>query len=175
MQDALQWILKLNLQPHPEGGHYREIYRSVEQVEGLNLKDKRKGQRSLATSIYFLLKSGDKSCFHRLKSDEIWYYQQGSPIHLYCIDEQGNLKEIFIGPESDQHQVLQTAIPAGTIFGARVHGENTYSLAGCMVSPGFSFEDFEILSRDFLLEKYPRHKDIIISLSCESKTSTHYY
>ena len=175
MQDAPQWIAKLNLQPHPEGGYFREIYRSAEELDGITLKDKRKGTRNLATSIYFLLYSGEKSFFHRLRSDEIWYYHAGSPFNIYCIDEQGNSRNILLGSLPEMHQVPQVIIPAGTIFGAMVLENNSYSLAGCMVTPGFSFDDFELMSREYLLDKFPRERDLIIKLTRESKSSTLYY
>lgn len=175
MQDASHWIVNLKLQSHPEGGFYREIYRSEEVIDGMTLTDKRKGTRNLATSIYFLLRSGEKSLFHRLRSDEIWYYQLGSPMNIYCIDMQGNFRLIVLGPEPGLQQLMQAVIPAGTIFASTVRENNSFSLAGCMVSPGFSFEDFEILSREYLLQKYPSEKDMIISLTKESKGSTLYY
>jgi len=175
MQDAHYWIMKLSLIEHPEGGFYREVYRSPDSIEGIHLRDKRKGSRNLATSIYFLLKSGEKSLLHRLKSDETWYYHHGQPIHLFCIDFQGDLKEVVIGPDIEKHELPQYTIPEGTIFGGLVYGENTFSLASCMVAPGFSFDDFQLLSREYMLEKYPKYKDIILRLTAETKNSTLYY
>jgi predicted cupin superfamily sugar epimerase len=175
MQDAIYWIAKLNLKDHPEGGFYREVYRSGESIEGIHLKDKRKGHRNLATSIYFLLKTGEKSLLHRLKSDETWYYHFGSPIHIYCIDIHGNMKEVVIGPDIENHEYPQYTIPEGTIFGGLVHGNNSFCLASCMVAPGFSFDDFQLLSREFMLDKYPRYRDIILKLTVETKNSTLYY
>lgn len=175
MQDAQYWIMKLSLKEHPEGGFYREVYRSRESIEGIYLKYKRKGVRNLATSIYFLLKSGEKSLLHILKSDETWYYHYGNPIHLFCIDFHGNLKEVVIGPDIEKHEQPQYTIPEGTIFGGLVHGQKTFCLASCMVAPGFSFDDFQLLSREFMLEKYPKHKDIILKLTAESNHSTLYY
>ena len=175
MQDAQYWISKLNLLNHPEGGFYKEIYRSSEYIEGIHLKDKRKGNRNLATSIYFLLRSGEKSLLHRLKSDETWYYHFGSPMHLFCIEPRGDLKEIIIGTDIEKREYLQVTISEGTIFGGLVYGSGTYCLASCMVSPGFSFEDFQLMSREYMLEKYSKHKDIIIKLTSETKGSTLYY
>ena len=175
MQDAHYWISKLNLNEHPEGGYYREVYRSGELIDGIYLKNKRKGERNLATSIYFLLKSTEKSLLHRLKSDETWYYHHGAPIHLYCIDFQGNLKEIVVGPDIENHEHPQYTIPEGTIFGGLVSAQNTFCLSSCMVAPGFSFEDFQMLSREFMLDKYPRHREIILKLTAETKSSTLYY
>ena len=175
MQDAQYWIKKLFLKEHPEGGYYREVYRSGEFVDGIHLKDKRKGNRNLATSIYFLLKSSEKSLLHRLKSDETWYYHFGSPIHLYCFDAHANLTEVVLGPDLEKHECLQFTISEGTIFGGLVHGQNNYCLTGCMVSPGFSFDDFQLLSREYMLDKYPRHRETILKLTAETKNSTLYY
>lgn len=175
MQDGTHWIMKLNLQPHPEGGHFREIYRSSEEAEGITLRDKRKGVRNLATSIYYLLRSGERSCFHRLRSDEVWYFHVGSPLHIYTIDIHGTLKTITLGIHPEQHQVPQIVIPAGTIFGALVTESNSYSLVSCMVAPGFSFEDFEMISREHMLDKFPKERDLIHKLTHESKSSTLYY
>jgi len=175
MQDAQFWILKLDLIEHPEGGYYREVYRSHEFIEGNQLKDNRKGRRNLATSIYFLLKSGERSLLHMLKSDETWYYHHGNPIHLFCIDSEGILEEVIIGPDIENHEFPQYTVPEGTIFGGLVYGEANFCLSSCMVAPGFSFEDFQLLSRHYLLEKYPRHKEIILKLTAETKNSTLYY
>lgn len=175
MQDAQYWIDKLKLKGHPEGGYYREVYRSPELVDGIHLRDKREGKRNLATSIYFLLKSGEKSLLHRLKSDETWYFHHGSPIQLYCIDIQGILREVTLGQDIENHQYLQYTIPEETIFGGVVKGQNSYSLVSCMVSPGFSFEDFKLLSREHMLEKFPRHREVILKLTAETKNSTLYY
>ncbi len=167
--------MKLNLQPHPEGGHFREVYRCGEEIEGVTLRDKRKGVRNLATSIYYLLRSGERSCFHRLRSDEAWYFHAGSPMHIYTLDMHGALKTITLGVHPELHQVPQIVIPAGTIFGALVTESNSYSLVGCMVSPGFSFEDFEMISREHMLDKFPKERELIHKLTHESRSSTLYY
>ena len=175
MQDASHWIVGLQLQPHPEGGHYRETYRCKDTADGMLLREKRTGMRSLSSSIYFLLCSGEKSLFHRLRSDEIWYYQLGSALNLCCIDDKGNSSTKVLGPHPSLQQVLQLAIPAGTIFGCYPAEQHSFTLAGCMVSPGFDFEDFEILSREYLLGKYPREHELIMQLTRETKSSTLYY
>jgi hypothetical protein len=168
MKPSEHWIEKLGLSPHPEGGYYREIYSSNDYIEGSRLSGKYYGRRNLSTSIYFLLRSGEISNFHRLKSDEIWYFHTGSPVRIYTLDVNGNLAVVTLGCDIDNGEVPQAIIPAGTIFGAEIKDENTYSLVGCMVSPGFHFDDFELMTREFLLERFPEHKDIIIKLTSDN-------
>jgi uncharacterized protein len=175
MDDAQYWINQLGLKNHPEGGHYKEVYRSEEQIEGIHLREKRNGTRSLSTSIFFLLRSGEKSCLHRIKSDEIWYFHAGSPLAIHSVNQSGDYVEKILGSEHGKQQHLQCLIPAGTIFGAEVVHPGAFSLVGCMVTPGFSFEDFEIMTQQCMLELYPRHKELILKLTCEGKQSTLYY
>ena len=127
------------------------------------------GHRSLSTSIYYLLRSGEVSHFHRLKSDEIWYFHMGSPVVVYLISLSGDLKIIKLGCEIDKEEVPQIVIPAGSIFGAEVAEKDSYSLVGCMVSPGFHFNDFELMEREELLMNYPVHKDIIKKFTSDKK------
>jgi predicted cupin superfamily sugar epimerase len=161
MQNAEYWIQHLNLLPHPEGGFFRETYRSSLIIEQQSLPYGFKGSRRLSTSIYYLLRSRDISKFHRLKSDEIWYYHYGNSLKLVMIDQEGNKHTRFLGPNAEKSEQLQIEIPAGTIFGAMVTDENSYSLLGCVVSPGFDFSDFELFDREDLLQAYPKHSDVI--------------
>lgn len=165
MDKAQYWIDFLELTPHPEGGYFREIYSSKIYVEGNLLSNKIIGKRNLSTSIYFLLQSGDVSRFHRLRSDEIWYYHTGSSLTIYTIDNNGNRRDIMLGKEIENGEVFQAIIPAGTVFGASVNVPNSFTIAGCMVSPGFNSEDFELLDRKWLLNKYPQHQDIILKMT----------
>ncbi|MGA2668561.1 MAG: cupin domain-containing protein [Ignavibacteria bacterium] len=160
-------IDELKLTPHPEGGYYREIYSSNDLVDGSLLSEPRVGKRSLSTSIYFLLKSGEISQFHRLRSDEIWYFHFGSTIIIHVIDIDGRYNTIRLGSSIERNEVLQVVIPAGTIFGAEVKDINSYSLVGCMVSPGFHFEDFELMKRNEMLNIYPGLKDVILKFTSD--------
>ncbi len=161
MKNAKYWVENLDLLPHPEGGFYKEVYRSSEffQPHGFD------GERNYSTSIYFLLEKGNVSHFHRIKSDEIWYYHGGDALSVFVIHKSGELEELKIGPNPDQGEVLQAVVPAGTIFGSKSSG--AYSLVGCMVSPGFDFKDFELFKTSQLLEEYPSHHQIIKELSKE--------
>lgn len=165
MDKAQYWINLLNLIPHPEGGFFREIYSSNIYVEGNSINDKFTGRRNLSTSIYFLLQSGDVSRFHRLRSDEVWFYHKGSSLTIYTIDSNGNRSDIRLGKEIENGEVFQAIIPAGTMFGASVNVPNSFTIFGCMVSPGFNSEDFEQPDRRWLLKKYPQYKDIILKMT----------
>lgn len=155
--DAELYIKELALIPHPEGGFFREIYRSEEvfSPSGMN------SERNFMTSIYFLLRSGDFSSFHRLKSDEIWYYHAGGAVSIFIINEQGNLENHTLGPKISSGEKLQVIFSKGVWFAATPAEEESYSLFGCAVSPGFNFDDFEMGTRGVLLPKYPQHKDLI--------------
>jgi uncharacterized protein len=101
------------------------------------------------------------SRFHRLKSDEIWYFHAGSSLMLYIIDAGGELKQFALGLNAAQGELPQIIVPRGSIFGAIVSQADSFTLMGCMVSPGFDFNDFELFSRDALLKEYPQHAEII--------------
>jgi len=151
------WVNHLHLIAHPEGGYFKEIYRSAVLH----------GERNIATSIYFLLKSGEVSHLHRLTADELWYYHQGDALKVTVIDKEGNLTEHLVGPHPEKGESLQLIIPAGSIFGSEVQGNN-FSLVGCMVSPGFDFKDFELFTTTQLITLYPQHEESIRRLTKES-------
>ncbi len=165
--DPQYYVSKLGLVPHPEGGYYKSTFASEERTSDQELSVNFEGERKLYTSIYFLLTSSDVSHFHRLKSDELWYYHAGSPLTIHVIDEDGGYKEIKLGLDLDNGEVPQALVPKNSIFGSSVMEEDTFSLVGCMVSPGFEFQDFELFTQADLLSKYPEHKDVIIKLAYE--------
>lgn len=166
-QDPQFYISKLGLEPHPEGGYYKRTYESTERITDQELSVDFEGERLLYTSIYFLLTSKDVSHFHRLKSDELWYYHGGSPLSVHIIDENGEYHERKLGLNLDKGEVPQVLVPKNCIFGSSVSDPDTFSLVGCMVSPGFEFRDFEMFTQAELLTKYPQHKDIIMKLAYE--------
>lgn len=163
--EAGYWIQKLNLQKHPEGGYYRETYRSHENITKDCLPDRYDGNRSYYTSIYFLLKGKDISAFHRIKSDEIWHFYYGSSVTLYRIDPEGMLFKTKIGDDLENGELFQTHIKAGHWFGAKVNDPTSFSLLGCTVAPGFDFTDFELGIRKELIKLFPRHRQIIEQLT----------
>ncbi|MBN1408110.1 MAG: cupin domain-containing protein [Calditrichaceae bacterium] len=164
-KEAGYWIQKLNLQKHPEGGYYRETYRSNEIITKDCLPNRYDGNRSFYTSIYFLLIGNDISAFHRIKSDEIWHFYYGSSMTIYRIDPDGMLFKTKIGDNLENGELFQTYIKAGHWFGAKINDPNSFSLAGCTVAPGFDFSDFELGSRKDLIKAYPRHREIIEQLT----------
>jgi predicted cupin superfamily sugar epimerase len=155
MNSEIQSIVdKLNMRPHPEGGYFVETYRSE-----INISESGK---SVATVIYFLLPSTEKSSWHRIKSDEFWFYHSGSPIVVHSI-ENNKYKAQVVGNNLKQGQIPQYLVPGGAIFGASVLEENSYSLVSCVVAPGFDFEDFELFTKEEMLKLFPRlEKEIVL-------------
>lgn len=166
MDKMNKWIKKLNMTKHPEGGYYSVEYVSSHKITDESLNVSFDGTRALASSIYFLIEEGNVSNFHRLKSDEIWYYHDGEPLTIAIIDDQGHYSSLELGLDFEKGQRPQVLVPAGAIFGS--YTESGYSLVSCMVSYAFEFEDFELFSRDDLLNKYPEHENIIRKLTRES-------
>jgi len=160
-QTADFWIENLQLIPHPEGGYYRENFRSSETISHDSLPGRYKSEHNFTTSIYFLLKSGQQSAFHRLASDEIWHFYQGSPIEVYIITKRGKLLNYTLGPDIANGQMFQLVIPNGCWFAARVPAADSFALVVCSVSPGFDFDDFELADTNALLKQYPQHAELI--------------
>ena len=125
-QRAAQLIRDLGLQPHPEGGHYAEMHRS-----------------RAATSIYFLLAAGEISRWHRVRSEEIWHFYEGSPLELLQLDPKGtDLEHIVLGPVGDVERPVH-CVPPNFWQAARSRGP--FTLVGCTVAPPFQFADFSLL------------------------------
>lgn len=165
MQNSDYYIKKLELQKHPEGGWFKEVYRADELIKKEHLPERFSGERHHSTSIYFLLTSDTFSAFHRIKSDELWHFYAGSACTIYIIDEAGNYSEAVLGNDLEKNEVFQCTIPKGVWFGAKVNDDNSFVIAGCTVSPGFNFDDFELAERKYLLEKFPQHREIIEKLT----------
>ena len=139
---AKDYIQHLQLILHPEGGYYKETYRSPLEISVEGFDD----ERSISTSIYFLLEKGQESALHRIKSDEIWFYQDGDSIEIIELDE-NNIEIITcLGKNITQGDVLQFVVKAGRWFGSRLKPESSFCLVACQVSPGFDFRDFELLN-----------------------------
>jgi hypothetical protein len=131
-------IASLELAPHPEGGHFREIYRRPAAA----------GERSTMTSIYYLLAPGEQSAWHRLSgADELWYHHAGDPLELRLSMDGESYETHRLGTCFAQGERPQVIVPAGCWQSASVLG--AWSLVGCAVSPGFEFSDFELASPDF--------------------------
>ncbi|MGB0525313.1 MAG: cupin domain-containing protein [Flammeovirgaceae bacterium] len=162
MKSANYWIEKLGLTKHPEGGYFKEVYRSNETMKQESLPARYTGDRAFSTSIYFLLTGNEISAFHRLQSDEIWHYHTGSSATVYEIDQAtGKLISHQIGAELESGQRFQVMIKAGNWFAAHLNEPDAYILVGCTVAPGFDFTDFELATEEQLLTAYPQHEELI--------------
>lgn len=136
---AVDLISELGLGPHPEGGYYREIFRSASRVQPLDGRTDRLG----LTTIYFLLAAGQVSRWHRVASDEVWHYYEGDPLELVVADAGfETVSRRRLGPVGDKTQPVHV-VEAGEWQAARPIG--AYTLVGCTVGPGFEFADFEML------------------------------
>jgi len=158
---AQYWIDRLNLVPHPEGGYYRETYRSEFAIAREALPSQFAGPRPVSTAIYFLLEGEDFSAFHRLRSDELWHFYAGSPITVHVIEPEGSHSELQLGRDPDAGEVLQAVAKAGRWFASEVRDATSFTLAGCTVAPGFDFADFELGKRSDLIKLYPQHRALI--------------
>jgi uncharacterized protein len=159
-----QLIQQFNLQPHPEGGWYKETYKSTELLPQAALPQRFNGDRSFSTAIYFLLEQGNFSAFHKIKSDECWHFYTGEPLDVYIINQQGALNIIELGNDINKGYVFQYVVPANCWFASRPAAESNFCFVGCTVAPGFDFEDFELADADELSKLYPQHRDIIQEL-----------
>jgi len=152
-------ITQYQLLPHPEGGYYKETYRSAENIPHDALHEHFSGPRSLSTAIYFLLLKNLFSAFHRILSDECWHFYEGNSLHVHVLHQDGNYELIRLGRNSLEGEVYQAIVPAGAWFASESIGE--YSFVGCTVSPGFDFADFELAKAASLKADYPDHEMLI--------------
>ncbi len=148
-------IERFGLVAHPEGGYYRESYRSDGLIPQSALPGQFTGDRHYSTAIYFLLEKGQYSHLHRIRSDEIWHFYLGGPLRLAMIHPDGRTEEIILGQDVGAGQRLQYAVPAGVWFGATPCAEADFSFVGCTVAPGFDFADFEMGTKPGLTQAYP--------------------
>ena len=158
--DAKYWIDTLGLEEHPEGGYYREVYRSDESIIKSSLPERFESKHALATSIYYLLEYDDVSNFHRLRQDEIWHFYEGSPVQIYTLEPK-RMTVFRLGRNPAKGQLPMIVLPHGTLFAAELENKRSYALLGCTVSPGFKFEDFELPCRSELQQKFPEHLEVI--------------
>jgi uncharacterized protein len=112
-------ILHLGLEPHPEGGYYKETYRAEGQIGRSALQGRFNGDRAYATAIYFMLECGEFSAFHRIQSDECWHFYQGVPLHVYVLEPSGRCRTILLGNRPDRGETFQAVVPAGRWFASR--------------------------------------------------------
>ncbi len=146
MQDIKAVIDSLHLKPHPEGGFYREMHRASSLVKEANGNSK-----NAYSSIYYLLSGNDYSAWHRIQSDETWFFHLGCDIAIHYFNAQNTLATVQIGIDSMQ---FQTTIPAGTWFSAKPVRTDSFCLVSCVVGPAFTFTEFEMGQRQTLLDAF---------------------
>jgi predicted cupin superfamily sugar epimerase len=146
---------------HPEGGYFRETYRSPGTIELGQVTKGSPRPRPVSTAIYYLLEGSDFSAFHRIRSDELWHHYAGGILAIHTIDAGGRYNVSRLASHLEGGCQPQRIVPAGTWFAAEVEDASGYVLVGCTVAPGFDFEDFEIGRRDDLVQRFPAHRSII--------------
>lgn len=151
----------LALSPHPEGGFYRETWRSPRVLEGLS----HGGPRAAMTLIHYVLPGGATSLFHRVRgSDEAWHFYDGDPLTLHVIDEGGAYERVVLGADLFAGHSRHAVVPAGAWQAAEVEGAR-HAHVGCTVAPGFDFADFDMAVRDEMLAAMPQHRVVIERLA----------
>jgi hypothetical protein len=161
MIESAQIIEHLKLLPHPEGGWYREVYRSDEILQTDSLPKRYNSSHHFSTSIYFLLENEDFSAFHRISSDETWHFYSGSPVQIFVLSQEGSVTEVLLGNKMMDGHYLQYTVRRNCWFAAKIMDTTGFSLVGCTVAPGFEFPDFELAQRQNLCSMFPQHAAII--------------
>ena len=156
-----QLVQQFQLKPHPEGGYYKETYRSSEMIASNALPERFSGNRHFSTAIYFLLEKGNFSAFHKIKSDECWHFYAGNALTIYVIQPDGKLDTIQLGNDIANGETFQYVVPANCWFASEPATKSDYSFVGCTVAPGFDFADFELAKADELINLYPQHVEAI--------------
>ncbi len=154
-----QLIQFYQLLPHPEGGYYKETYRSTESLNVNSLPKRFNGERNYSTAIYFLLEENSFSAFHRIQSDECWHFYAGDAVDIHVLHTNGKYELSKLGSNLDMGEQFHAIVPAGAWFATKTSGH--YSLVGCTVSPGFDFADFELAKSAELILQYPDQKTLI--------------
>ncbi len=162
-----QLIKLLDLQPHPEGGYFKETYRSEGVVPESGLPNEYSGARNYCTGIYFMLTAGNFSAFHKINQDEMWHFYDGDPIRVHVITPAGDYFNQLVGRDLINGEVPQFVVAGGCWFASEVVEGGAYSFVGCTVAPGFDFADFDLASRKQLIELFPFHQDLIQRLTRE--------
>jgi len=163
MADVEAIISEYGLSPHPEGGWYREFHRSA---RTFGKPPGYPGSRPASTAIWFLMRRGEYSAFHRLRSEEAWIHLSGSPAELFLLLPEGAERR-RIAPVTSGGPPA-TVVPAGTYQAARSLGD--FSFVACFVAPGFDFSDFELAAREKLLETFPGEAELIRSFTRQSSS-----
>jgi uncharacterized protein len=160
-------VTQLHLLPHPEGGYFKETYRSSGIIRQAELGSSFSGDRNFCTGIYFLLTGSNFSAFHRIKQDEMWHFYAGKTLLVHVIDPSGAYTCHRIGSNMPDGELPQLVVAAGCWFASEVASTDPkhYSLVGCTVAPGFDFDDFELAQCERLSELFPDHHEVIKRLT----------
>ena len=158
---ARYYINHLQLQPHPEGGFYKETYRSVGTIDKSSLPNDIDSERSYSTAIHFLLQQGEYSAFHKIKSDECWHFYEGGTLLIHMLEQNGRYSCTRLGRNMQEGEVLQFVVPAGAWFASEPASSTFFALVGCTVAPGFDFADFEMAKKENLLKQFPDQKSLV--------------
>lgn len=164
-EKAAEIIRQYQLKPHPEGGFYRETYRSAGMIPARCLPQGFMHSRNVCTAILYLLEESDFSVLHRIRQDEIWHFHLGGALRLVIISPAGKLTEVRLGQDAAAGEYVQYVVPAGHWFGARPAAGAVFSLVGCTVAPGFDFDDFELGDREALLRIFPEHRETVLAFT----------
>lgn len=156
-----QLVNQFQLLPHPEGGYFKETYRSVETIAQHALPIRFNAKKYFSTAIYFLLEQGNFSAFHKIKSDECWHFYAGGTLLVHVIDAKGNLSTTKLGNDILHGETFQFVVPANCWFASEPAEKTAFSFVGCTVAPGFDFEDFELANAKELITIFPQHHEII--------------
>ncbi len=170
MDKGDRWIAALGMEKHPEGGHYRENYRSNELFDKTALPQRFEVSHCFSTAIYFLLKSGNFSAFHRIRQDELWHHYDGGCLLVHIIAPNGVYSQLKIGKDFEAGERPQGVVFAGSYFAAELSAGNPFTLVGCTVAPGFDFSDLDMPPRELLVSKFPEHKELVTRLSHRTDT-----
>jgi predicted cupin superfamily sugar epimerase len=154
-------VQKFNLARHPEGGYYRETYRSAETIGQSALPARFTADRAFATAIYFLVEQGNFSAFHRIKSDECWHFYAGQSLYVHVLQPAGEYELIRLGADIGAGEVFQAVVPAGAWFASETAPGGNFSFVGCTVAPGFDFADFELAEGSTLASQFPVQAELI--------------
>jgi len=157
--------------PHPEGGYYKETYRSLGTIPFDALPKRFTGDKHYSTAIYFLLEKGNFSAFHRIKSDECWHFYTGQTLLVHIIRLDGKFETIRLGTNLLKGETFQYIVPAGSWFASEPAEGSSFSFVGCTVAPGFDFTDFELADADELSKQYPQQVSLIKRLCRQSVTT----
>ncbi len=154
-------VQQFNMLPHPEGGYYKETYRSAEIINKDALPNRFDGNRYFSTAIYFLLEQGNFSAFHKIKSDECWHFYAGQSLLVYVLNPNGTLDIIRVGNNIAAGETFQYVVPANCWFASEPAPASDFSFVGCTVAPGFDFTDFELAKAAELVQLFPQYQLII--------------